>query len=49
MLVSTYVHAETGGQESAVEAGAEEITLRLLYQLLAIPRGADGVDRPEHR
>jgi K+:H+ antiporter len=36
MLVSTYVHAETGGQESAVGAGAEEITLRLLYQLLAI-------------
>jgi Kef-type K+ transport system membrane component KefB len=35
MLV-TYVHAETGGQESAVGAGAEEITLRLLYQLLAI-------------
>jgi Kef-type K+ transport system membrane component KefB len=36
VLVSTYVHAETGGQESAVGAGAEEITLRLLYQLLAI-------------
>jgi K+:H+ antiporter len=36
MLVSTYVYAATGGQESAVGAGAEEITLRLLYQLLAI-------------
>ena len=36
VLVSTYAHAGTGGQESAVGAGAEEITLRLLYQLLAI-------------
>lgn len=29
-------HASPGGQESAVGAGAEEITLRLLYQLIAI-------------
>jgi Kef-type K+ transport system membrane component KefB len=36
VFVSTHVHTETGGQESAVGAGAEEITLRLLYQLLAI-------------
>jgi hypothetical protein len=36
VLVSTSVHAETGGQESAVGAGAEEIAFRLLYQLLVI-------------
>jgi Kef-type K+ transport system membrane component KefB len=35
-LAVTRAHAAAGGPESAVGAGAEEITLRLLYQLIAI-------------
>src|SRR6266545_1649787 len=35
-LVITHTRVAAGGQESAVGAGAEEITLRLLYQLVAI-------------
>src|SRR5574341_1999954 len=35
-LVVTHAYAAVGGQESAVGAGAEEITLRVLYQLIAI-------------
>src|SRR6267378_1080302 len=35
-LLTIPVHASSGGQESAVGAGAEEITLRLLYQLITI-------------
>ena len=35
-LLSPLAHAASGRQESAVESSAEEITLRLLYQLLAI-------------
>ncbi len=35
-LAVTHAHAAAGGQETAVGAGAEEITLRLLYQLIAI-------------
>src|SRR5437879_7767329 len=35
-LLTLPVHASSGGQESAVGAGAEEITLRLLYQLITI-------------
>ncbi len=35
-LVITHARVAAGGQESAVGAGAEEITLRLLYQLVAI-------------
>jgi Kef-type K+ transport system membrane component KefB len=36
MLAITPAHAAAGGPGSAVGAGAEEITLRLLYQLIAI-------------
>ena len=35
-LAPTAVHAAAAGTESAVGVGAEEITLRLLYQLIAI-------------
>jgi len=35
-LVITHARVAAGGQESAVGAGAEEVTLRFLYQLVAI-------------
>jgi Kef-type K+ transport system membrane component KefB len=35
-VLTTLAHAAAGTPESAVGAGAEEITLRLLYQLIAI-------------